>query len=224
MPGVKKRDFERLGAKIKSTYDADQVANHLIEKLLWPAIATVDSRNRYDSASVPSLFISYSRKDAKWIDRIRTLLRPTERQGTVVTWVDEDLRPGSPWGEQLDRMLHETQYALLLVSHNFLISDYIKEKEIPVLAGRVGMPGFRLFWTLLGRCDWQSVDALNGVEAVGSVNKAISEIENPADQQCRLMELVHKITMEIQMTGTIQDSKPDSKTLQNACHLLYTFL
>jgi hypothetical protein len=48
-------------------------------------------------ASTPLVFISYSHRDRRWLDRLLVHLRPLERAGAIRAWADTALAAGSDW-------------------------------------------------------------------------------------------------------------------------------
>lgn len=76
------------------------------------------------------VFISYARKDQQYLEDLRTRLKPLERQGMIQTWDDRQIRLGEPWREKIEQALDEANLILILVSPDFLASDYEYEKEL----------------------------------------------------------------------------------------------
>jgi hypothetical protein len=101
VPGITRSAFEKLGPKISSEADAKAVAEYLVQELLWRSLKAIDDLSRGKGPSQNSIFVSYSRKDSDWVARLRTLLRPAERQGIVSTWMDADIQAGRPWESEL---------------------------------------------------------------------------------------------------------------------------
>lgn len=73
------------------------------------------------------VFVSYSHKDAYWMDALMPLLRfPGVR---VKPWNDKEIKPGLRWDEEIKRALAEMDVFVPLVSVNFAVSDYIDKVE-----------------------------------------------------------------------------------------------
>ena len=86
-----------------------------------------------DNPKRTKVFISYSHKDSAALERLQVHLKPLERQGIVDRWDDTRIRPGQDWKAEIDRALDEARVAILLVSADFLASDFIHEDELPPL-------------------------------------------------------------------------------------------
>src|SRR6202022_3571589 len=79
------------------------------------------------------VFISYSHSDAEWLQRLQVHLRPLVRTSTIALWADTKITPGSKWQDEIGRALAATKVAILLVSADFMASDYIAGRELPAL-------------------------------------------------------------------------------------------
>lgn len=84
---------------------------------------------------MPSIFICYSHKDKKWIDKLREHLDPLNLEGQEV-WSDQDLEAGDVWDTIIKEVLSQVKAVVLLVSPTFLTSKYIHNSELPVILKR----------------------------------------------------------------------------------------
>ena len=79
------------------------------------------------------VFISYSHTDLEWLKRLRIHLKPLVRDSTIEVWDDEQIQPGADWQDKIQTALLKTKVAILLISADFLASDFIAENELPPL-------------------------------------------------------------------------------------------
>jgi hypothetical protein len=76
------------------------------------------------------IFCSYSHKDEEHLNVLREWLRGLERQGFIEWWHDREISPGWEWQEAIDKNLRTADIILLLVTPDFMASDYVFEKEL----------------------------------------------------------------------------------------------
>ncbi len=76
------------------------------------------------------LFYSYSHKDESLRNELETHLKLLQRRGLIETWQDRKIEAGDDWKRKIDDNLERADIILLLVSADFIASDYCYEKEM----------------------------------------------------------------------------------------------
>ena len=76
------------------------------------------------------LFVSYSRKDKEQLDELVKYLRPLVDAGKVAPWTDRLIEIGTAWDPAIKESLQSADIILLLVSSDFLDTDYISSIEL----------------------------------------------------------------------------------------------
>lgn len=76
------------------------------------------------------IFISYSHKDEGHRNNLVTHLAPLKRDGVIEVWHDRKISAGREWADQIDENLEQASIILLLISSDFLASDYCYDKEM----------------------------------------------------------------------------------------------
>jgi hypothetical protein len=119
----------------------------------------------------PVVFVSYSRKDAKWRDKFLVMLAPDVRERRVEVWSDQREVVGEEWRPQLEQAIGRARAALLLVSPDFLASEFVMGEELPALIAR----GATLVCALVKPCRWQTVAALERVQWAHDPARALTQ-------------------------------------------------
>jgi hypothetical protein len=84
----------------------------------------------------PKVFVSYSHKDTKALQELQPFLAPLVRAGGVSVWADAQLKAGDDWKQKILEALGEATVAVLLISQDFLASDFIVKEELPRILER----------------------------------------------------------------------------------------
>lgn len=96
---------------------------------LAPSIAS-KYPGRELSGRKAKLFISYSHRDDRYREQLVTHLAGLRRQGVIADWHDRKIVPGQEWRDAIDQNLDAADCVLLLVSPDFLASDYCYSVEM----------------------------------------------------------------------------------------------
>jgi nucleoside phosphorylase len=84
-----------------------------------------------NDASPPiEVFISYSEDDEKYKKQLETHLAMLKREGMIRPWHSQQAKAGQEWKQEISNLIDVSQIILLLVSPNFLASDYLYEEEM----------------------------------------------------------------------------------------------
>ena len=112
------------------------------------------------SPSVPGrpieVFFSYAHRDAILRNALAAHLRLLEREGIIKGWHDRRLTGGTEWAGAIDKHLHTAQIILLLISADFLASDYCYDVELRLAIERHEAGEARVVPIILRPVDWYS--------------------------------------------------------------------
>lgn len=105
----------------------------------------------------PTLFFSYSHIDEALRNQLEVHLSALKRQGLIATWHDRRITAGTPVGDAIDANLNASQIILLLVSSDFIASDYCYEREMERAMQRHKTGEARVIPVILRPCDWHDL-------------------------------------------------------------------
>lgn len=125
------------------------------------------------SAGQNLVFVSYSHADATWLQRLRIHLKPLERQGAITLWDDTRIKPGTRWREEIRKALEHARVAVLLVTADFLASDFITMDELPPLLRAAEKRGTLILPVIIKPCRFEQTEGLCDFQAVNSPSKPL---------------------------------------------------
>jgi hypothetical protein len=139
-----------------------------------------------------SVFISYSHADSEWLQRVKVHLKPLERNSVIDIWEDTRIKTGDNWKNEIEKALDTSQAAILLVSADFLASDFIVENELPQLLKIAQEQGTRIFQVIISPCCFDETEQLSQFQAVNSPSQTLIEMDR-GNQERLLLQLAKDI-------------------------------
>lgn len=101
------------------------------------------------------VFFSYSHRDEALRDELEKHLSILKRQGFIEAWHDRRIPAGEELAREIDHHLMNSDVVLLLVSADFLASDYCYDIEMKKALERHEVGEARVIPVILRPCDWQ---------------------------------------------------------------------
>lgn len=102
-----------------------------------------------------NVFISYSHADDTLRKRLETHLNLFQRQGVIRMWSDRVIEPGMQFEETILDNLRNADIVLLLISADFLASDFCQYIELKLAMERHHSGQARVIPVFLSSCDWK---------------------------------------------------------------------
>jgi len=100
------------------------------------------------------VFFSYSHADEALRDQLERQLSLLKRQGTIEVWHDRRIGAGQELNTEIDLNLEEADIILLLVSSDFLASDYCYDREMMRALERHREGSAIVIPVILRACTW----------------------------------------------------------------------
>jgi hypothetical protein len=138
------------------------------------------------------LLISFSPEDRELKDRLVCHLSVLVRFAGIDIWTSDRVRAGENWQQEIETALERADVALLLMTADFLASDFIQDVEVPKLFRRREQDGLRLIPVLLRSCLWQAHPWLGSLQPLPVSKQTIASL-NGDDQDRAFVELAAEV-------------------------------
>jgi hypothetical protein len=143
--------------------------------------------------------VSYSHKDEKWRDELRKFLKPLVRQKRIRIWDDTAIDAGEQWREEIKRAFGSANVAILLISSDFLASDFISQEELPLLVDRAEKKegGIRLLWIAVRPSGFEHEPEVEKLQALNDPSRPLSKLQKSA-WETELTKVCNKILAAVE--------------------------
>ena len=125
-----------------------------------------------------SLFYSYAHEDEPLREQLEKHLHLLRRQGFISQWHDRQIMPGAEWMRDVDEHLNTASIILLLISPDFLASDYCYDVEMQRALKRHEHGETRVIPIILRPCDWRNAP-FGHLQCLPRDGKSVTEWNNP---------------------------------------------
>ena len=158
-------------------------------------------KNNYMSISV---FISYSQKDEYYKKALEAHLTILQRLNVIATWSDRKITAGDNWEQEINLNLEKSKIVLLLISANFLSSDYCYDTETIFALEQHNNGKAIVLPIIIKPCLWQKSN-FGHLQAFPSV-KPISLWKNKDEAWLSVTNEIVKVIEKFNLTRTGGDA------------------
>jgi nucleoside 2-deoxyribosyltransferase len=140
-----------------------------------------------------TVFISYSHQDRRFLERLVVHLKPLEKDGRLTVFSDQNIKAGEKWRDEIGKALDRARVAILLISADFLASDFIVDDELPPLLKKAESGGTRILAVLVKASRFARDPKLREFQAINQPSKPLVEMtegeqERTYDEIARVVE------------------------------------
>lgn len=171
------------------------------------------------------IFYSYSHRDEGLRYELEKHLKNLRRQGFAIGWHDRKIGAGKEWEREIDNHLNTAQIILLLVSSDFMASDYCYDVEVKRAMERHYAGEARVIPVILRQVYWEGA-LFGGLQALPTDGKPVTSWHNLDEAFFDVTEGIRKVVDElgkkpleapasIQSQGIVEKSS-DTNRLYNA--------
>lgn len=143
-----------------------------------------------------NIFISYSHEDESYKDKLEKHLTILKRNNLVETWHDRKIKPGEEWDKKIKDELENAQIILLLISVDFLSSNYCYDIEIKRAVERHEKGEAILIPIMLRKCDW-SETSFSKIQVLPKNAKPVKNFEDEDEAFFSIVEGIKSSITEL---------------------------
>lgn len=152
-----------------------------------------------DQIAKTDIFISYAHSDKDWIKRVKNSILVLKYESLKIdVWDDSRILAGQNWKEEISKALSKSRIAILLISTDFLISEFIRNSELPILLKNASEKGTIILSLILSPCRFSKNKELSIFQAVNDPNNPLSGMSKH-EQELTLLQLTEAVETHISM-------------------------
>jgi hypothetical protein len=137
------------------------------------------------------IFISYSHRDRNWLTILQTYLKPYVPDTEPIPWDDGQIGPGDEWRGKIQKALASTKVVILLVSQDFLASDFIARHELPYILDGANNGELTIFWIPIRASSYKNTP-LEKYQSLGNPERPLACLKRAA-RELELVSICDKI-------------------------------
>jgi TIR domain len=151
------------------------------------------------------VFFSYAHKDIRLRNELEKHLSILKRQGYIKTWHDRKIVAGKDWEFEINRYLEKANIILLLISPDFLASDYCDSIEVKQALKRHGAGECCVIPIILRPVSWKDA-SFGKLQALPTSGKAVTEWQNRDKAFLDIAEGIQKVIQEFSSSWVNENS------------------
>jgi hypothetical protein len=124
--------------------------------------------------------------------RLRVHLRPLERVYALDIWDDSKVVAGSRWHDEIDKAIQSAKVAVLIISADFLATDFIINNELPPLLDAARNDGAVIMPLIASPSRFNSTKSISQFQAVNDPSKPLISLPK-AEQEHILVKMSEDI-------------------------------
>jgi hypothetical protein len=151
-----------------------------------------------------NIFFSYSHEDEKLRNELDKHLSILKRNGVINAWHDRRIMPGEEFDKEISKNLKTADIILLLISADFLASDYCYDNEMKYALERHERNEAVVIPVILRPCDWKDT-RFGKLQAVPTNGKPVVKFLTLDDAFLEITDQIKRVTDEINKTKNLSN-------------------
>jgi len=143
------------------------------------------------------ILFSYAHEDEDLRDRLEKHLSTMKRQNRIICWHDRNIRAGNTWKNEISTHLDTADIILLLISADFLDSEYCNTIEVKRALQRHKKGQARVIPVVLRKADWHD-EKFAELQALPRDSKPITRWPDPDEALYDVAQGIKKVDEELE--------------------------
>ncbi len=156
------------------------------------------------------IFFCYAHRDEDLLNKLKTHLIPLCREGLIdLLWHDRNISAGTEWEREIDTYLNKAQIILLLVSPDFIASEYCYSIEMKRAIERHEQNEARVIPIILRHVYWQ-VEPLSRLQALPKDAKPVNSWQDEDEAFFNVVQGIRNTIEELNVQTQAPIPLPDT--------------
>jgi len=140
-------------------------------------------KTKNEKPNTKSIFVSYSHIDSEYLERLKIHLKPFEKKGQIDLWADTKIKAGEKWKDKINAALEKSVIAILIISADFLASDFIVDNELPPMLKAAEEKGKVILPLIAKPCRFTTDENLSKFQSINDPKHPLSKLnENDREE------------------------------------------
>lgn len=154
-----------------------------------------------------TLVFSYSHADEALRNELEKHLSPLKRTGKITTWHDRRIVPGQEFERQIDHYFSQADIILLLISSDFIASDYCYQVEMKNALERHNRGEAVVIPVILRDCAWHQLE-FGSIMAATTDGKPITKFASHDEGYVQVVEAISRAIAQMEAKTTANHTYP----------------
>jgi len=167
---------------------------HLLETVASQAGIALTIQRATEKSKRRLIFVSYSHQNVDWFQKIVMYLKQLEKASDreLEIWADTLIDTGVKWHTVIQQAIETTKIAVLLVTQDYLSSEYVATQELPALKVAADNGDLKLFWIAVSSSTYKEF-GLDKYQCANDPHQPLDMIESEGKRNNALMKIYTKL-------------------------------
>jgi hypothetical protein len=135
-------------------------------------------------------------RDEYWKDLLVSHLRVLEQDKMLTVWADRRIAAGVSWFDEIATDIARARAAIILVSADYLASDFVVHEEVPSLLQHKSQEGIKIYAIILRPCTWENISWLSHASVHPNDGRVLSDF-SPHGREVELTNIAQEIYTQL---------------------------